>query len=160
MCLSRARSSIIKTSTSPEWNERIIAPVADKVSHIRLTVKDNNQFTAPPIGHARIPVAEIAPGKKFDAWVDLLDDQEEVVSKKDPLRQHSKVISLCWAACLYPRQRDKVVSKKDPLRQHSKVRLACCAQTPVTMAKTMMVSKTDPLRQHSKVSSCCWSACV
>ena len=66
-------------------------PVADKVSHIRLVIKDNNSFTAPPIGHAKVPVSEIAPGQKFDAWVDLLDDREQVVQKKDPLRKHNKV---------------------------------------------------------------------
>ena len=65
--------------------------MADKVSHIRLVIKDNNSFTAPPIGHAKVPVSEIAPGQKFDAWVDLLDDREQVVQKKDPLRKHNKV---------------------------------------------------------------------
>ena len=94
-CLSRARTSIIKTSTNPVWNERFLVPVADKVSHIRLVIKDNNSFTAPPIGHAHVPVSEVAPGKKFDAWVDLLDDREQVVQKKDPLRKHNKVCAYC-----------------------------------------------------------------
>ena len=92
---NRARTSIIKTSTNPVWNERFLVPVADKASHVRLVVKDNNAFTAPPIGHARVPISEIAPGKKFDAWVDLLDDREQVVEKKDPLRKHNKVGARC-----------------------------------------------------------------
>ena len=92
MFLCRARSSIIKTSINPSWNERFLVPVADKVAFITVTIKDNNAFTAPAIGHAQIPVAEVAPGKQFDGWVDLKDDQEEVVIKLDPLRHERKVL--------------------------------------------------------------------
>ena len=55
----RARSSIIKTSINPEWNERFLVPVADKVAHITIIINDNNAFSSPPIGHARVPVAEV-----------------------------------------------------------------------------------------------------
>ena len=91
----RARSSIVKTSINPQWNERFLVPVADKVTHIKVTIKDNNAFTAPAIGHAEIPVEEVAPGKQFDGWLDLRDDQEEIVVKKDPLRHKSAVRLPC-----------------------------------------------------------------
>ena len=91
----------MKTSTSPEWNEHFLVPVADKVTHIKVTIKDNNSFTAPAIGHAEVPVAEVVPGKQFDGWLDLKDDQEEVVEKKDHLR-HKSAVRRPWRRACHP----------------------------------------------------------
>lgn len=71
--------------------------VADKVRHISFTIKDANVFSAPAIGTAKVPVAEVAPGKVFDGWLELINEQDEVVQKKDIMHRHEtkKVALLC-----------------------------------------------------------------
>ncbi|KAK9802796.1 hypothetical protein WJX73_007251 [Symbiochloris irregularis] len=86
----RARTRIIKTTTHPQWDERFSILVADKVRGVGFTIKDANIFSSPAIGQARLPVAEIAPGKVFEGWLELVDDQGKTVQKGDVLRTPAK----------------------------------------------------------------------
>ena len=65
--------------------------VADKCRNVNFTIKDANIFSSPAIGTAKIPVADISPGKVFEGWLELIDEQNEVVQKKDIVKKHDKV---------------------------------------------------------------------
>ncbi|KAL3153372.1 hypothetical protein ABBQ38_011712 [Trebouxia sp. C0009 RCD-2024] len=69
----RARTNVVGHSSHPDWQEHFEILVADEVSDISFTVKDDNWIGAPHLGAVIIPVDKVVSGEKIAGWFDLKD---------------------------------------------------------------------------------------
>ncbi|KAK9865095.1 hypothetical protein WJX84_006038 [Apatococcus fuscideae] len=67
----RASTFITEHTAAPAWNEQFLILVADAVSEIGFSIKDETWIGAPVVAHMAIPVGRVVSGDVVEGWFDL-----------------------------------------------------------------------------------------
>ncbi|KFK30199.1 hypothetical protein AALP_AA7G231200 [Arabis alpina] len=151
-----ARTRVLKNAQDPVWNEHFNVSVAHPLSYLEFQVKDDDVFGAQIIGTAKIPVSDIASGKKISGWFPVLG-----ASGKPPKKETAIEIDLTFTPLdqihTYKNGISGHVEKKGvegtyfPLRKGSSVRLYQDAHVMDGMLPEIVLDNKK-VYQHGK----CW----
>ncbi|KAK0604153.1 hypothetical protein LWI29_012591 [Acer saccharum] len=119
-----ARTSVLKNSQNPRWNEHFVIPLAHPVVDLEFQVKDDDVFGAELIGTVKIPAREVVTGKRFHGWFPILG-----ANGQPPKPETALWLDMSFTPCeTNPRYRHGIAGDPDQLgvrRTYFPVRKGC-----------------------------------